>query len=129
MGVELTPYEKNLDFWRQLWRVVERSDVIVQIVDARDPMLYRCRDFEKKKLGHPLPRIDLVGSIEATEDLQFEYVPTDDDGIHGHNLNEPISDILKLYDPTEAVVLSGLPESLSSPTDEERIDNSGSSIE
>ena len=45
--VELTPYEKNLDFWRQLWRVVERSDVIVQIVDARDPMLYRCRDFEK----------------------------------------------------------------------------------
>lgn len=20
----LTPYEKNLDFWRQLWRVVER---------------------------------------------------------------------------------------------------------
>jgi len=46
-GIELTPYEKNLDFWRQLWRVVERSDVIVQIVDARDPMLYRCRDFEE----------------------------------------------------------------------------------
>jgi len=36
-----TPYEKNLDFWRQLWRVIERSDVVVQIVDARDPLLYR----------------------------------------------------------------------------------------
>jgi large subunit GTPase 1 len=23
-GVLLTPYEKNLEFWRQLWRVVER---------------------------------------------------------------------------------------------------------
>ena len=26
-GITLTPYEKNLDFWRQLWRVIERSDV------------------------------------------------------------------------------------------------------
>ncbi|KAJ8985500.1 hypothetical protein NQ317_015039 [Molorchus minor] len=33
-GILLTPYEKNLQFWRQLWRVVERSDVVVQIVDA-----------------------------------------------------------------------------------------------
>lgn len=23
-GFLLTPYEKNLEFWRQLWRVVER---------------------------------------------------------------------------------------------------------
>ncbi len=28
--VKVTPYEKNLDVWRQLWRVVERSDVLVQ---------------------------------------------------------------------------------------------------
>lgn len=42
----LTPYEKNLEFWRQLWRVVERSDVIVQIVDARNPLLFRCEDLE-----------------------------------------------------------------------------------
>ena len=27
----LTPYEKNLQVWRQLWRVVERSDVVVQV--------------------------------------------------------------------------------------------------
>uniref|UniRef100_H2YG08 Large subunit GTPase 1 homolog n=1 Tax=Ciona savignyi TaxID=51511 RepID=H2YG08_CIOSA len=42
----ITPYEKNLDFWRQLWRVIERSDVFVQIVDARDPLLFRCIDME-----------------------------------------------------------------------------------
>lgn len=43
----LTPFERNLDFWRQLWRVIERSDVVVQIVDARNPLLFRCPDLEK----------------------------------------------------------------------------------
>ncbi|XP_015216521.1 large subunit GTPase 1 homolog [Lepisosteus oculatus] len=42
----LTPFERNLDFWRQLWRVIERSDVVVQIVDARNPLLFRCLDLE-----------------------------------------------------------------------------------
>ncbi|KAL5014479.1 hypothetical protein ScPMuIL_008749 [Solemya velum] len=46
-GIVLTPYEKNLDFWRQLWRVVERSDIIIQIVDARNPLLFRCNDLEE----------------------------------------------------------------------------------
>ena len=40
----ITPFERNLEFWRQLWRVIERSDIIVQIVDARDPLLFRCED-------------------------------------------------------------------------------------
>ncbi|KMZ07657.1 large subunit GTPase 1 homolog [Drosophila simulans] len=43
----MTPYEKNLEFWRQLWRVVERSDVVVQIVDARNPLLFRSADLER----------------------------------------------------------------------------------
>ncbi|XP_021857865.2 GTPase LSG1-2 isoform X2 [Spinacia oleracea] len=42
----LTPFEKNLDIWRQLWRVVERSDLIVMVVDARNPLFYRCPDLE-----------------------------------------------------------------------------------
>lgn len=46
-GIMLTPYEKNLEFWRQLWRVVERSDIVAQIVDARNPLLFRCEDLEK----------------------------------------------------------------------------------
>ncbi len=27
----LTPFEKNLEVWRQLWRVLERSDIVVQV--------------------------------------------------------------------------------------------------
>jgi hypothetical protein len=28
----ITPYEKNLEFWRQLWRVIERSDLVIQVI-------------------------------------------------------------------------------------------------
>ncbi|KAK6629695.1 hypothetical protein RUM43_003513 [Polyplax serrata] len=45
-GFLLTPFEKNLEFWRQLWRVIERSDIIVQILDARNPLMFRCSDLE-----------------------------------------------------------------------------------
>lgn len=40
----LTPFERNLDIWRQLWRVVELSDAVVQIVDARNPEVFYCPD-------------------------------------------------------------------------------------
>lgn len=40
----LTPFERNLEVWRQLWRVVERSDLVVQIVDARNPLFFRSVD-------------------------------------------------------------------------------------
>eukprot|EP00047_Mylnosiga_fluctuans_P003336 m.228647 g.228647 ORF g.228647 m.228647 type:complete len:651 (+) comp11767_c0_seq1:80-2032(+) len=45
-GYLMTPFERNLELWRQLWRVIERSDVVVQIVDARNPLLFRCPDLE-----------------------------------------------------------------------------------
>ncbi|KAG7166198.1 large subunit GTPase 1 homolog [Homarus americanus] len=45
-GITLTPFEKNLEFWRQLWRVIEKSDVVVQILDSRNPLLFRCEDLE-----------------------------------------------------------------------------------
>lgn len=44
--VAVTPFEKNVEVWRQLWRVVEKSDMVVQIVDARNPLLFRCPDLE-----------------------------------------------------------------------------------
>lgn len=49
----VTPYEKNLEVWRQLWRVVERSDIVVQIVDSRNPLLFRSLDLEQYVLSHP----------------------------------------------------------------------------
>ena len=43
----MTPFERNIEVWRQLWRVIERSDIVVQIVDARNPLLFRSEDLEK----------------------------------------------------------------------------------
>lgn len=45
-GLILTPFERNLEVWRQLWRVVERSDLVVQIVDARHPLFFRSTDLD-----------------------------------------------------------------------------------
>lgn len=40
----LTPFERNLEIWRQLWRVLEACDTIVHVVDARNPLLFYCDD-------------------------------------------------------------------------------------
>jgi ribosome biogenesis GTPase A len=52
----LTPFERNIEVWRQLWRVVERSHLVVQIVDARNPLRFRCKDLE-----------DYVKDVEGSE--------------------------------------------------------------
>jgi large subunit GTPase 1 len=52
-----TPFEKNLNVWRQLWRVVERCHVVLQIVDARNPLFYLSYDLYKYvhlELGKPM---------------------------------------------------------------------------
>ena len=33
-------FEQNIEVWRQLWRVLERADVAVLVVDARHPLLH-----------------------------------------------------------------------------------------
>lgn len=41
---KLPPFERNLEFWRQLWKIIELSDIIIQVVDARDPLFYQSSD-------------------------------------------------------------------------------------
>ena len=76
-----TPFEKNLNMWRQLWRVIERSDVLVQIVDARNPLLYRSVDLEEY--------IDEVGS---THHIHFCFPLVADAAFH-----DVIFVVLNLY--------------------------------
>eukprot|EP00163_Fabomonas_tropica_P034587 TRINITY_DN964_c0_g1_i2.p1 TRINITY_DN964_c0_g1~~TRINITY_DN964_c0_g1_i2.p1 ORF type:complete len:686 (+),score=190.24 TRINITY_DN964_c0_g1_i2:88-2145(+) len=47
LDLVITPFEKNLEVWRQLWRVLERSDMVCQIIDCRNPLVFRCEDLEK----------------------------------------------------------------------------------
>lgn len=74
-GILLTPYEKNLEFWRQLWRVVERSDVVVQIVDARNPLLFRSEDLERyvKEVSDEKMNLILVNKADFLTEEQRKY--------------------------------------------------------
>ncbi|XP_065510815.1 guanine nucleotide-binding protein-like 1 [Caloenas nicobarica] len=38
-GGDVAPFEHNLETWRQLWRVLEMSDIVLLITDARHPVL------------------------------------------------------------------------------------------
>ena len=29
IALAITPFEKNIDIWRQLWRVIEKSDLLL----------------------------------------------------------------------------------------------------
>ena len=68
----LTPFEKNLEVWRQLWRVSERSDVVIQIVDARDPLFYLCTDLQNyvKEISEDKGNILLVNKSDYLSDFQ-----------------------------------------------------------
>jgi large subunit GTPase 1 len=53
----VTPFEKNLEVWRQLWRVMERCACVLQIVDARNPLFYLSEDLRSyavEELGKPM---------------------------------------------------------------------------
>jgi large subunit GTPase 1 len=55
--VTVTPFEKNIEVWRQLWRVVERSDLIALVVDGRNTQFYLSMDlrtYVEAELGKPM---------------------------------------------------------------------------
>jgi len=68
----ITPYEKNLEFWRQLWRVIERSDLVIQIVDCRNPLLFRSQDLEKyvKEVSPLKKNLILLNKADYLTDTQ-----------------------------------------------------------
>jgi ribosome biogenesis GTPase A len=78
--LKLTPYEKNLEVWRQLWRVCERSNIIIQVIDARNPLLYYTKDLQEyvaKEFQPSKSMILLVNKSDLLTDYQrvfwYEY--------------------------------------------------------
>lgn len=71
---KVTPFEKNLEVWRQLWRVMERSHVVVQIVDARDPLFYYSEDLHAyaAEMQPPRQRLILVNKADYLTVAQRE---------------------------------------------------------
>ena len=72
----LTPFERNLAVWRQLWRTVERSQLVVQIVDARNPLGFRCEDLETYVREIDDAQLDEEETEDAEANEQKEEKPT-----------------------------------------------------
>ncbi|XP_045495906.1 large subunit GTPase 1 homolog [Colias croceus] len=70
LGAAVTPYERNIELWKQLWRTLEKSDVVLLLLDARNPLLFRCLDLEKYATEQKCKIILLLNKA----DLTTEYV-------------------------------------------------------
>eukprot|EP00755_Sulcionema_specki_P007663 Sspe_Gene.38861::Locus_18739_Transcript_1_4_Confidence_0.333_Length_2095::g.38861::m.38861 len=65
--ISVNHFETNIEVWRQLWRVLEGSDVVILVADARHPIFHipmalvqHVRDELAKSLIIVLNKIDLV---------------------------------------------------------------------
>ncbi|KAI9322114.1 hypothetical protein BX666DRAFT_1891772 [Dichotomocladium elegans] len=69
-GQSLSLFERNLEVWRQLWRVLEISDIILVVMDIRHPLLHFPRalyDYVTKDLKRSIigifNKVDLVSEF------------------------------------------------------------------
>lgn len=62
--LSVTPYEKNINIWKQLWIVIEKCDVLVEIVDARNPMFFKCDDLRAYVLDEGKAHVLLVNKAD-----------------------------------------------------------------
>ena len=74
-------HERNLEVWRQLWRTIEMSDILLVLGDARNPLFHfpsTLYDYvvkeKKKKLILILNKADLVSA--ETLDIWKSYLST-----------------------------------------------------
>ncbi|ANQ10597.1 GTPase [Plasmodium coatneyi] len=70
-GYTITPYEKNIEYWKQLWRVIEKSHVLFYIIDARNPMFFYCQGLEYyiRKVD---PRKEFYVILNKSDFLNYE---------------------------------------------------------
>jgi len=66
----VTPFEKNLEVWRQLWRVMERSSCLMQLVDARNPLFYLSDDLRDYATSLGKPMMVLVNKSDYLSENQ-----------------------------------------------------------
>ncbi|KAI8092240.1 uncharacterized protein B0P05DRAFT_525405 [Gilbertella persicaria] len=67
---QLSWFERNLEVWRQLWRVLEISDIVIIVMDIRNPMLHFPRSLYryvthtlKRKIIGVFNKVDLVSEF------------------------------------------------------------------
>jgi len=69
----ITPFEKNIEVWKQLWRVIEKANVLLQIVDARNPVFFYSSDLEKY-INEVDPKKEFILCINKADYLSDELL-------------------------------------------------------
>lgn len=120
----MTPFERNIEVWRQLWRVIERSDLVVQIVDARNPLLFRSEDLEKyvKEVDSKKNNLLLVNKADMMTPSQREAWA---DYFENSGINYKFFSASLAKAMNEAVDSNDLNEGASQAETEEVIDEAG----
>ena len=73
----VSPFERNLEVWRQLWRTLEKSSAVVVTADARNPLLHLPAALFAHLQGLGLPalvvltKVDLVSRAHVERWLRF----------------------------------------------------------
>ncbi|XP_063828023.1 large subunit GTPase 1 homolog [Ostrinia nubilalis] len=70
LGAALTPYERNIEFWKQLWRTLEKADIVLILLDARNPLLFRCKDLEQYAIEQKCKFILLLNKADLTAEYE-----------------------------------------------------------
>ncbi|ODN00695.1 Large subunit GTPase 1 [Orchesella cincta] len=117
---DITPFERNLEVWRQLWRVLERSDIVVQIVDARNPLLYRSEDLEAYVTELGKRNVILLNKADFLTEKQREYWA---DYFEGVNLPYAFYSAAKANEKLTAKTVTEEDESEHSDSDDEEDDD------
>ncbi|TRM66076.1 hypothetical protein BD626DRAFT_397642 [Schizophyllum amplum] len=71
-------YERNLEVWRQLWRVTEISDIILVLLDSRCPLIHfptslskYLASYEAKRVILVLTKVDITGSERTSAWIDY----------------------------------------------------------
>lgn len=74
---ELNYFEHNLEVWRQLWRTIEKADIILMVIDARFPILHFSQSLYEhvtscgKTVVLCLNKIDLIPPTVVSEWIEY----------------------------------------------------------
>lgn len=75
VNLAITPFEKNLAVWKQLWSVVEKCQILIQIVDARNPYFFYSADLERyiKELDGNKHYLLLLNKADYLDESQIKH--------------------------------------------------------
>jgi large subunit GTPase 1 len=75
VSLAITPFEKNLSVWKQLWSVIERCQLLIQIVDCRNPNFFYSADLERyiSEVGGNKHYLLLLNKADFLDEAQIQH--------------------------------------------------------